>query len=164
MKRKIWRISIPVGLLLLILLVFSIYPQMELPAPTGTYAVGRTLFKWVDTLRPDVLTEDPNDFREVSAAVWYPAQAGTGTESRYFPSLSIVSNALMQSGELGWWEVFGLRFVRSNISLDAAPAKEGAPYPVVLFSPGNGTNIEFYSRLAVEIASRGHIVVGINHP
>jgi len=34
----------------------------------------------------------------------------------------------------------------------------------VLFSPGNGTNIEFYSSLAGEIASHGYIVVGINHP
>src|SRR6185436_13616693 len=70
----------------------------------------------------------------------------------------------MQSGELGWWEVFALQFIRSNISLNVVPVKEGASYPVVLFSPGNGTNIEFYSSLASEIASHGYIVVGLNHP
>ena len=106
----------------------------------------------------------PNDFREVSALVWYPAEPGTGIESGYFPSTSKVSNALMQSGEWGWWEVFGLRFIRSNISVDATPAKDRAPYPIVLFSPGNGTNIEFYSSLAGEIASQGYIVVGLDHP
>lgn len=87
-----------------------------------------------------------------------------GSESGYFPSLSKVSNSLVQSGELGWWEVFGLQFIRSDISLDAALAKGSAPYPVVLFSPGNGTNIEFYSGIAGEIASHGYIVVGLNHP
>jgi hypothetical protein len=33
-----------------------------------------------------------------------------------------------------------------------------------MLSPGNGTNIEFYSSLAGEIASHGYIVVGLNHP
>jgi dienelactone hydrolase len=42
--------------------------------------------------------------------------------------------------------------------------KSGAPFPVVLLSPGNGTNVEFYSSLAGEIASHGYIVVGLNHP
>ncbi|HXD10392.1 MAG TPA: hypothetical protein VN653_10045 [Anaerolineales bacterium] len=70
----------------------------------------------------------------------------------------------MQSGELGWWEVFALQFIRSNISLNVVPVKEGASYPVVLFSPENGTNIEFYSSLMGEIASHGHIVVGLNRP
>jgi predicted dienelactone hydrolase len=34
----------------------------------------------------------------------------------------------------------------------------------VILSPGNGTNIEFYTSLAGEIASHGYIVIGLNHP
>lgn len=60
------------------------------------------------------------------------------------------------------WEVLGLGMLRSSISLDSDPVKE--PFPVVILSPGNGTNIEFYSILASEIASHGYIVIGINHP
>ena len=70
----------------------------------------------------------------------------------------------MRSGELGWWEVFGLRFIRPNILLNVAPTREGAPYPMVLFSPGNGTDIEFCSGLAREMVGHGYIVVGLNHP
>jgi dienelactone hydrolase len=152
------------GLTLLLILALSLSSQLELPPPDGAYAVGRKIFNWVDPSRPEVLTEDSNDVREVVAMVWYPAQAGTGVKAGYFPSLSSVSEALIQSGEVGWLNVFGLRFVRSESPLDAIPQQTQGPFPVVILSPGNGTNIEFYSSLAGEIASHGYIVVGLNHP
>jgi dienelactone hydrolase len=126
--------------------------------------VGQTIFQWVDSSRPEVLTDDPDDSREVMAVVWYPARPGTGTQDGYFPGLSKVSQALRESGEVEGWEVLGLRFIRSNSYLDVEPVKDDGPFPVVLFSPGNGTNVEFYASIAGEIASHGYIVVGINHP
>jgi predicted dienelactone hydrolase len=163
MSIKAWKISLFVGFLLLAV-ALSIYSQLELPAPSGSYTVGRTILKWVDPSRPEVLTDDPDDLREVVATVWYPAQPGTGIQAGYFPNLSSGSEALTQSGEVQWWQVFGLRFVRSESRLDATPVKPENPFPVVVLSPGNGTNIEFYSSLASELASHGYIVVGINHP
>ena len=138
--------------------------QLELPAPSGPYAVGRTIFRWVDKSRPEVLTDTPNDFREVGVLMWYPALRGTGTQSGYFPDLAAVSSELVKSGEVAAWETFGLRFIRSSFNLNAEPIKNHGPFPVVLLSPGNGTNIELYSSLASEIASYGYVVVGINHP
>jgi predicted dienelactone hydrolase len=137
-----------------------IIPQLELPAPTGPYAVGERIFRWVDPARPEVLTEAPEDFREVVALVWYPAEPRTGTNAGYFPGLSTVSKALSESGEVGTLEVFGLQFIRSRILMDADLATSQTPHPVLILSPGNGTNIEFYASLASEIASQGYIVVG----
>jgi hypothetical protein len=122
------------------------------------------VLKWVDSSRPESLTADPNDFREVTALVWYPAEAGSGVQAGYFPNLPTVSEALVQSGEVTGWQVLGLRFVRSENRLDANPVKAEKLFPVLILSPGNGTNIEFYSSLASEIASHGYIVVGLNHP
>ena len=164
MLSKSLKITFLIGLALLLLLAFSIIPQLALPAPTGTYAVGQTVFRWVDTSRSEVMTDDPDDFREVIAAIWYPAEPGTGTKSPYFPGLSKVSKALVESREVEWWEMVGLQFIRSQNLLDAELAKNQAPYPVLILSPGNGTNIEFYTSLASEIASHGYIVVGLNHP
>ena len=48
--------------------------------------------------------------------------------------------------------------------MDAEVAKSQMHYPVIILSPGNGTNIEFYASLASEIASHGYIVAGLNHP
>lgn len=145
-------------------LTLSLFLQLELPAPTGPYTVGQTIFRWVDSSRSEALTDAPDDSREVMAVVWYPARPGTGTQDGYLPGLSKVAEALRESGEVESWEVFGLQFVRSNSYLDAEPVKDQGPFPVVLLSPGNGTNVEFYSSLAGEITSHGYIVVGINHP
>jgi predicted dienelactone hydrolase len=156
---KPWRIFI----FIVLILALSIYSQLGLPTPGGPYSVGRTIFRWVDRSRSEVLTDDPNDVREVVAMVWYPAEPGTGEQAGYLPNLSSVSKALMESGEVDWWNVLALHLIRSESSLDARPLKDQVPFPVVILSPGNGTNIEFYSSLAGEIASHGYVVVGINH-
>lgn len=161
---KTLRVATIIGLTLILLCTLSIYLQLELPVTTGPYAVGQAVLKWVDTSRPEVLTENPNDFREVTAFIWYPAERRTGTKSPYFPGLSSVSKALVESGEVEAWKVLGLQFVRSQNLFDANPAKSDRPFPTLIFSPGNGTNIEFYDSLASEIASHGYIVVGLNHP
>ena len=164
MRINHWKFILFIGEFLLFFFALSIYAQLKLPTPAGPYTVGRTIFGWVDTSRPEILTESLNDFREVVAMVWYPAESGTGVKTGYVPKLSSVSNALVESGEVGWWEVFGLRFIHSESRFDASPVKAENPFPVVILSPGNGTNIEFYTSLASEIASHGYIVVGINHP
>jgi len=98
------------------------------------------------------------------AMIWYPAVPNTGMKTGYVPDLSSISTVMAQTGELRSWEVAGLRFIHLNEQLNATPLNEDGPYPVVLFSPGNGTNIEFYASIAGEIASHGYIVLGINHP
>lgn len=158
---KIISVAVPA---LVIVLALLIIPQLELAAPTGPHIVGERVFRWVDPSRPEVLTDAPEDMREVIALIWYPAEPGTGTSAGYFPGLSTVSQALSESGEVSPLEVFGLQFIRSKILLNAELLKGQGPYPVLILSPGNGTNIEFYASLASEIASHGYIVVGLNHP
>ncbi len=43
-----------------------------LPEPTGEYTVGMTRYAFLDTARPELFTEDPDDRREVTVTVWYP--------------------------------------------------------------------------------------------
>src|SRR5215207_9445475 len=164
MQPRFWKLVISTGLFTLLVLTLSVYSQLQLPTPDGPYMVGRTVFRWIDPSRPEALTQDPGDAREVIALFWYPAEPGTGLQANYFPNLASLSKVLLQSGELEGWQVFGLRFVRSESPLDASPLKDQNPFPVVILSPGNGTNIEFYSSLAGEIASQGYMVVGLNHP
>jgi Platelet-activating factor acetylhydrolase, isoform II len=151
-------------LAIIIVLAVSIVPKLQLPKPTGKYDVGQTVFRWLDSSRPEVLTDDPDDSREVIAAIWYPAEPGTGAIAPYFAGLSTVSIALIESGEVAQWEVMGLRFIRSRNLSNAKLANNESSYSVVILSPGNGTNIQFYTILASEIASHGCVVVGLNHP
>jgi predicted dienelactone hydrolase len=75
-----------------------------------------------------------------------------------------VARDLAASGEVSSFEVLGLRFVRSRERFDAAMADGASAYPVVILSPGQGTNVEFFAGIAGELASHGYVVVGINHP
>jgi hypothetical protein len=164
MKNKYLKISLSVGLFLFAGLALLISLNFELPAVGGPYPVGRAIFRWVDASRSEVLTPSSDDFREVMVLLWYPAVQDTGTKVGYFPNLPTVSKALAESGEMEAWQVAGLGLIRSNNNLDAEPVKDQSAFPIVIFSPGGGTNIELYSSLAGEIASHGYIVVGINHP
>ena len=154
-------ISLFIGLSLVLFSAWG-YQRLEVPVPGGSHHVGRMTIKWVDSTRPEILTDDPNDRREVVAGVWYPAVPGTGLKAGYIPDLAVLSRELVNSGEVSPREVLGLRLIRSSSPVDADPIQQ--PFPVVIFSPGNGTNIEFYSILASEVASHGYIVMGINHP
>jgi predicted dienelactone hydrolase len=149
---------------LILLLVISIRLQIDLPAATGPYPVGRTVYRWTDTSRLESLTEIENDHRGVPVEVWYPAEAGTGERSSYIHDLARIAPAMRTSGELHSLEVAGLPLIRTNSYWQAEVAKDEAAFPVLLLSPGNGTNVEFYSILAEELASQGYVVFGINHP
>jgi hypothetical protein len=110
------------------------------------------------------MTETATDARELPAHIWYPAIADTGRKAGYFPDLSKMSKALEASGEVSSLETFGLQFVSSSARIDATAADNGQAFPVLLLSPGNGTNVEFYHGLASDLASQGFVVIGVNHP
>jgi predicted dienelactone hydrolase len=164
MARKVWRTPVFLGLGLLVLIGISVVLQLNIPEPTGPFPAGRTSHVWVDNSRPEALTEDPGDFRNVPVEIWYPAAESSGTKSPYFPDLERVAQNLAASGEVSPLEVFGLRFIKSHEIQNAAIANESSVFPVVILSPGQGTNVEFYAGIADELASHGYIVVGINHP
>ncbi len=164
MKRQTWRIFGIVSLGLFLLIIISIAMQTDIPAPTGSYSVGRTSRIWADPSRLEELTDEPDDFRNVPVIIWYPSTASTGAKTPYFPNLDRLAQSLAASGEVSMVEVFGLRFIKSQVIPEAPIANQIAAYPVVIFSPGNGTNVEFYAGIAEELASYGYIVVGINHP
>jgi dienelactone hydrolase len=142
----------------------SSWSNLGLPKPTGDYAVGRTSLVLVDPSRSEPATDAPQDFRNVPLVVWYPAQAGTGVPAAYVEDLDTLRDALVATGELTVLQVLALRWVRPHSRQGAAVAPSEASYPVLLLSPGNSTNVEFYAALAEDLASRGYVVIGMNHP
>jgi predicted dienelactone hydrolase len=129
-----------------------------LPAPTGTYRVGRTSFHWKDLSRDETMTDDPQDRREVMVHIWYPANHSvTASPEAYFPDLELLKDFYSESRRT----VFGT--VRSDAVADAGIAPDRRPYPVVIFSPGGGMNGFVYSAVLQELASRGYIVAAIDH-
>jgi len=158
-RRPSWRRALAVVLLICIALgastVASTLAYLRLPAPTGPLAVGKAATVWP-------VGDGP---RRIRVTAWYPADAGSGTTGRYVEDLDAIDDALVASGQIGAFEVAGLGLVQDPARLVAAVAGgDGVRYPLIVLSPGNATNVEFYGALAEDLASHGYVVIGIDHP
>ncbi|MFH8405369.1 alpha/beta hydrolase family protein [Streptomyces sp. NPDC018019] len=141
--------------------------RMTLPPPTGPYGVGIASLRLVDGGRRDPwVAERP--YRELMVSVRYPARAVAGRpfapqmlpgEAAAFDEWSNFSAAIPK-GTADWGAT------RTHARPDAPVARhEGRPrgFPVVLYSPGAADPRELGSTLCDELASRGYVVVGIDH-
>ncbi|MGC5702774.1 hypothetical protein J4P02_21455 [Pseudomonas sp. NFXW11] len=131
-------------------------PQVrQLPAPGGSRCVGKAGFVLLDPARRESFASEPEARRELALKIWYPvANPGQGlTRAEYAEPEAL---AALQ-------EIDGKVHIASH-SLRDAPMEKNRQYPVLLFSPGLGAVAEFYSGLLEDLASRGYVVVAINHP
>jgi predicted dienelactone hydrolase len=136
---------------------------LELPRPTGPFAVGRIGTAWVDTARRDPFA--PAGPRELAVWIWYPAQrSARATAAEYFPASW--RRALGEdSGPLLTRFLFRDSTKVRCHSLENADLPPGpATYPVVLFRSGIGALALQYSTLVEDLASHGYIVVGADAP
>jgi predicted dienelactone hydrolase len=137
-------------------------PVPELTRPNGPYAVGTQIFRWVDESRDEATTSDPADKRNVIVQAWYPASRGAaGAHSTYIDGLGDLPDQV---------SLFPSFFMRSYGRIDThgvldAPVADNQPaWPVVVFSPGFGAPRAFYTGLATGLASKGYVVLAIDHP
>ena len=167
---KLSRQIIAFGLILLIVAARyatadSQAPQSPLPLPTGSFAVGRTLFDWTDPVRPDTINKTPGRNREIMVWLWYPASPKSGAQSaEWLPGK--------------WGDVFYSEFqksptavkgnssdfihtVRTHSYTDATVSDASLNYPVLIFSPGYGALPTQYASIIEDIVSHGYIVAGI---
>lgn len=158
-----------VGLAVLILAAlapWTLLPAPVLPQPRGPHPVGKQVFRWVDASREEAATPDPADRRNVVVQAWYPAAsrpAGGRDRDRtpYLDGLRRLPGPIMafptfvfrRFGEADTHAV-------SGASLSAARTT----WPVVIFSPGYGAPRAFYTGLAGDLASRGYVVLTLDHP
>lgn len=134
---------------------------LELPRPTGPHRVGRTELHLVDEGRQDPFeTSKP---RELMISVWYPAAptaAAGGAAYIASGAGKLVAEALLKPMGVEPARL-DLSAIRTHASAEAAPAK--GRYPVVLYSPGGGFSRSFGTVLVEDLASRGYVVVTIDH-
>lgn len=154
------------GLVLLMLAAIAPWtmflPVPALPRPEGPYAVGTETFRWIDTQRDEPSTEDPSDHRNVIVQAWYPAADNSkGRHSVYIdglghlpPSISLLPSFLM--AHFGHIDTHGI--------VDAPVSNTQAEWPVIIFMPGYGAPRAFYTGLVSNLASKGYIVLALDHP
>ncbi|WP_163858592.1 alpha/beta hydrolase family protein [Paenibacillus elgii] len=147
---------------LIMLLLPMMMPVFTFPKPTGSYAVGTITYDWTDPNRKETYTEASYDRRELMVQVWYPAKENSGgSVAPYLPPG--FRSALSREFGLPEFVLSYLDLVKTNSIIQAPLSDAEASYPVVLFSASNG-GTRFQNTFQVEgLASRGYIVVGIEH-
>lgn len=126
-----------------------------LATPTGPSPVGVTVLRLVDADRTDPWT--PGQLREVPVTVHYPANSVAGYDtSSYLPTEPGVSVGALPA------ELVEAAPTRTNSHVNA-PVSPGQ-HPVVLFSPGFLVPRFVYTIQAESLASRGYIVISMDHP
>jgi len=117
--------------------------RLALPAPTGPFPIGVTELYLVDASRPDPW--DPSiPVRELMVSVFYPARPAP------------LGHPQLPAGGVDW----AATLTHAHTGVPALPG----PWPVLLYSPGGGDPRTLGTCLAEELASRGHVVVTIDHP
>ncbi|MFC8917359.1 alpha/beta hydrolase [Streptomyces sp. NPDC057116] len=138
---------------------------LELPAPTGPYRTGITTLYLVDRARRDPW--DPAvPVREVMVTVFYPARTVRGRPR----APQMTASAARAFAEFVPF-AFHQELPKAGVDWAATMthAHVGAPAravrcPVVLYSPGGGDARTLGTCTAEELASRGCVVVTIDHP
>jgi predicted dienelactone hydrolase len=167
--RKTLAIGAAVGVLAVGLLFASLALEhqspLELPRPTGPFAVGRLATTWVDTARMDPFAPTPPRHRELVVWIWYPAESSDRARTaEYLPAPWRRALAEHSGVLLTRFFYRDLTKVHGHSLENAAVARARPTYPVVVFRSGIGALALQYSTLVEDLASHGYIVVGADAP
>ncbi|MGE0553109.1 MAG: alpha/beta hydrolase family protein [Gemmatimonadales bacterium] len=146
-------------------LASSAFPMLELPAPSGPYAVGTTQFHFVDASRPEMHTANPVDVRELMVRVWYPATADTSNKvAPYLPHAGQIAEAVNKERWPLGLVLSHLGLVPTHAFIDAPLSTRASAYPVLVFSHGLGVGYSGQNTVLLEeLASRGYVIFSIDH-
>lgn len=140
---------------------------MTLPAPTGKYQVGAVSVHLVDRQRREPWVGGRAQ-RELMVSVRYPAGADAGRSPRApqmsareaagFDALNNFSEQVPR-GKVDW----GATRTYAHEGAPVATRRDGRRLPVVLYSPGASDPRSLGSTLCDDLASRGYVVVTVDH-
>jgi len=139
-------------------------PVPSVDEPTGPYKVGTRSYELVDTDRLELYSENPEEPRRFMIQVWYPANPSPDAQhAPWMENAEIFAPAIAEYLHLPGFFLDHLTLSKSPAFTDVplAPTTDG--YPVILFSHGWNGFASQNSGQAIELASHGYIVVGLQH-
>ena len=154
--------------LTLILLALStavptLLPVPKIPNPSGPYQIGTSIFEMTDSSRQE-LYSGKDEPRRFMIQIWYPAEViSTSKHAAWMSEPEIFAPAIAGFLKLPSFFLDHLALAKSPAYLDVPLVETDKPYPVIIFSHGwQGFNAQNTGQ-AVELASHGYVVVGIQH-
>jgi len=150
-------------LLLLSTALPILLPVPVIPRPSGPYPVGTRLYELTDESRREMYSghDEPRRFM---IQVWYPSEATASHErAPWMANAEIYAPAIARYIEMPSFFLDHLALVTVPAYQESDVAKSEGGFPVILFSHGwNGFNAQNTSQ-ALELASHGFVVVGVQH-
>lgn len=150
-----------IGFLFLLIIGFMLptaLPVFELPETTGNYKIG-SQYIHLKTDREEIITENPDDKRELMIKVWYPAIIKNEEKEPYLNDgdrFSFAAKYGLPNATFNY-----LDYVETNTFI--APEIVNEKFPVLIFSHGSYSKASGYYAIIEEIVSHGYIVLNINH-
>lgn len=138
-------------------------PVPTIPTPSGPYEVGTRIYELTDSSRKEIYS-GRDEARRFMIQVWYPSEASSSDQrAPWMSNAKIFAPAIATYIDMPSFFLDHLALVKMPAYKESKVAKSTNPYPVILFSHGwNGFNAQNTSQ-ALELASHGYIVIGIQH-
>ena len=138
-------------------------PVPSIPTPSGPYQVGTTIYELADDSRRE-LYSGKDEARRFQIQIWYPSEAAPSDErAPWMSHADIFAPAIAAYIDLPSFFLDHLALVEMPAYRESKVARTNEGYPVILFSHGwNGFNAQNTGQ-ALELASHGYIVIGVQH-
>lgn len=158
------RVTLALSLLAVSTALPILLPVPFIPTPSGPYSIGTRIYEFTDLSRKE-LYSGKDEPRRFQIQVWYPADiASTDERAQWMARADIYAPSISKDIlDLPPFFLDHLALVNVPAYKEAivSPTNEG--YPVILFSHGwNGFNAQNTGQ-ALELASHGYVVVGVQH-
>lgn len=151
-------------------------PVPSIPSPSGPYSVGTRIYELTDAARKEIysgkddtcpgtaLAARCQGARRFQIQVWYPADVGPADKlAPWMTRADVFGPAIAAYIDMPPFFLDHLALVKTPAYQDAQVTPSGEGYPVILFSHGwNGFNAQNTGQ-AIELASHGYVVVGVQH-
>lgn len=151
-------------LLLLATALPILLPVPVIPTPSGPYKVGTRIYELTDTSRKE-LYSGKDEARRFMIQVWYPSEPSPSDQrAPWMEHADIVAPAIATYIHLPSFFLDHLALVKIPAYKASKVAQTNTGFPVILFSHGwNGFNAQNTGQ-ALELASNGFVVIGVQHP
>lgn len=161
--RRPLRVILNLSLLALSTALPILLPVPNIPAPGGPYQVGTSIYELTDTSRKELYSNE-DEARRFQIQIWYPAEANSSIErAAWMHHADIYATAISEYLELPSFFLNHLALVKVPAYKDAPVAQAEAGFPIILFSHGwNGFDAQNTGQ-ALQLASHGYVVVGLQH-
>ena len=138
-------------------------PVPAIPTPSGPYPIGTRIYELTDSSRKEMYS-GKDEARRFMIQVWYPSEAdGSGERSPWMENADVFAPSISSFLDLPPFFLDHLALVKVPAYKDASFAPTERRFPVILFSHGwNGFNAQNTGQ-ALQLASHGYVVVGVQH-